>query len=738
MLKKLTWLFVAVSLFTIYTYDIQLATADDTTAPVVSSLTFPGSALGNKVGGKVQFAAVATDNGGVSRVEFYKGATLLATDISLPYECVVDFNADATGTDYVVKAVAYDAADNSSYKSVTVNKPAQNMRGSGATLAENGYFFRVWAPHASEVQLIGNFNALYNNGALGVHYLTKDTDDYWFGFVPGAAAGNLYKYALLNPGGPDNNGGWIYRLDPLCKDSKHSYNGGSLNEQASLSYNASIIVDPTYAWAPFNSPSYNDYIIYQLHIGSFAGMNDGLSMAGHGGDGKVAWLSDVETKLQYIRDMGFNAIELLPVCEFSRDRSWGYNIALYNTPESAYGSPDQLRHFVNEAHKKGLAVIFDLVWNHDGPQDSSLYEFDGYYKDGGIYREGGWDTNWGRGPAWWKQEVQDFFFENARMFIEDYKADGLRFDHTASMDGMKLKEVIWRVRSTYPGKYLIAEHGDGDPWITTTGNFDATWSGKVHHEFQRACNDQDPVNKIEGILGWTGYAHPWNIIKYLTGCHDDIGDQGNGNAEDGLTNWDKRHRYFSDLFGGRDNWYARAKCRLGWALNVTMPGTPMMFMGTEWHFNPPWGYWHDGSDDNGDHRIDWTTASDATGNQMRALVTVANAIRWQNQALRSDTLIVTQKDVDNNVIAFKRWDGSNVVLTIVNISDKNWLEGENGRYGISTDGQAGTWSQILCTQDAAFGGWDGAGNAYYNPVTQADGKIYVNLPKYSVVVFKML
>lgn len=339
MLKKLAWLFVAVSQFTIYTYDIQLATANDTTAPVLSSLTFPGSDLGNKVGGKVQFEAMATDNVGVSRVEFYKGATLLATDISSPYECVVNFNLDATGTDYVVKAVAYDAANNSSYKSVTVNKPAQNMRGSGATLAENGYFFRVWAPHASEVQLIGNFNALYNNGALGVHYLTKDTDGYWFGFVPGAAAGNLYKYALLNPGGPDNNSGQLYRLDPLGKDSMHSYNGSSPNEQAGLSYNASIIVDTTYPWAPFNSPSYNDYIIYQLHIGSFAGMNDGLNMTDHGGDGKVAWFSDVETKLQYIKAMGFNAIELLPVCEFSRDRSWGYNIALYNTPESAYGAP---------------------------------------------------------------------------------------------------------------------------------------------------------------------------------------------------------------------------------------------------------------------------------------------------------------------------------------------------------------------------------------------------------------
>jgi 1,4-alpha-glucan branching enzyme len=121
---------------------------------------------------------------------------------------------------------------------------------------------------------------------------------------------------------------------------------------------------------------------------------------------------------------------------------------------------------------------------------------------------------------------------------------------------------------------------------------------------------------------------------------------------------------------------------------------------------------------------------------MRNLVSAANAIRWQNQALRSDTLRVTQKDVGNNVIAFKRWDGSNVVLTVVNMSDKNWLSTENGRYGISTDGQAGQWVQILCSQDAAFGGWDGAGNAYHEPWTTS-GKISINLPKWSVVVFKL-
>jgi hypothetical protein len=80
------------------------------------------------------------------------------------------------------------------------------------------------------------------------------------------------------------------------------------------------------------------------------------------------------------------------------------------------------------------------------------------------------------------------------------------------------------------------------------------------------------------FLGWDGYDHAWNLVKYALGSDDDIGNQENGDAEHGLTNWDSRHRYSTDLFGGRDNWEARAKAKMGWALTATMPGTPMLFI----------------------------------------------------------------------------------------------------------------------------------------------------------------
>ena len=147
-----------------------------------------------------------------------------------------------------------------------------------------------------------------------------------------------------------------------------------------------------------------------------------------------------------------------------------------------------------------------------------------------------------------------------------------------------------------------------------------------------------------------------------------------------------------------------------------------------------WGYWHDGEDIRGDHRFDWSIAGDALGLEMRRMVTASNQARWNHPALRSDTLIVCHEDRINHVIAFKRWTEREVILTVVNLGPSNFLAHD---YGVGTDSQFGRWIQILCTQDAAFGGWEGAGNAFYEPETQADGRIHINLPKLSVLMFAL-
>jgi hypothetical protein len=216
--------------------------------------------------------------------------------------------------------------------------------------------------------------------------------------------------------------------------------------------------------------------------------------------------------------------------------------------------------------------------------------------------------------------------------------------------------------------------------------------------------------------------YSWNTVTYTMGSHDQCGNLDNGRG-------DKRH--FVERFGGRGNRYARAKARMAWAIGVASKGTPMLFMGSECHLD---GYWHDGPDLNGDHRFDWSIAGDPIGMSMRRLVQAANQTRWNHLALRNGGLEVTHRD-PSGVIAFKRWNNNgDVVLVVVNASDTSHT---GTSYGVAT-GQAGRWQQILCSQDAWFGGWDGAGNAFYDAWTQADGRIYINVPQWSVVMFRLL
>lgn len=591
----------------------------------------------------------------------------------------------------------------------------------GAFLTSSGCFFRVWAPHAKTLAVLIQDGPYWESTDVITRQALTRTGDYWSGTVPGVRPWQMYRYEIK-----DEAGDTFPANDPAARDVLSS----ELTRSDPSGRNGSIIQGEwAVPWRPFTTPRFKDFLIYQFHVGSFAGRSDEFNKS-------RATFPDIESKLSYIRDLGFNCIQLLPVHEFAMDRSWGYNPASFFAPESSYGSPFNLTHLIDEAHARGLAVILDVVYNHAGPGDNILWEFDGYANEGGIYFEGGQMTWWGRGPAWWKREVQDFFYQNARMFLEDYHADGLRFDATTQINGNHLRIVVDQLRRDFPDRYLIAEHLPDNPWIVKTGRFCATWDADSHHECQRALAGQDPLNKVKGFLGWDGYDNAWNLVKYTLGSHDDIGDQENGNAEHGLTNWDTRHRYFVDQLGGREDWHARAKCRLAWAINVAMPGTPMMFMGSECHMASPhvsWGYWHDGIDANGDHRFNWAIAGDSIGMEMRRLVAACNAVRRDNPALRADSLTIPHEDHDNQVLGFLRRDGGNVVLVVVNLGERNFTD--HG-YGVRTGGQGGQWTQILCTQDASFGGWDGAGNAFHEPWTQADGQVYINLPKWSAVILQ--
>ena len=165
-----------------------------------------------------------------------------------------------------------------------------------------------------------------------------------------------------------------------------------------------------------------------------------------------------------------------------------------------------------------------------------------------------------------------------------------------------------------------------------------------------------------------------------------------------------------------------------------MPGTPMLFMGSECHH---WGYWWPNPDLNlatSEHRFDWAIAGDSIGMSMRNLVKDINWIRWHNPALRSDILQFIHEDRTNTVLAFKRWhEGGNIVVVVVNLSDRQWQEHD---YGIHRDGETGRWSELFNSQSPQYDGWNNSGNYGRDLQVEGDGKLYINLPKWSVLIFR--
>jgi 1,4-alpha-glucan branching enzyme len=581
-------------------------------------------------------------------------------------------------------------------------------------LGSTGSSVRVWAPNATAVGVIGDF---CNWDEATSVPLSAVGGGFWEGIVARLTANGRYELLLTR-----GDGNVQHRMDPAARDTDHS----ALDNW----HNKSSVVDTVHAWTGFTTPAFDDLIVYQCHVGSFCGYRDG-----HVAASEVASFAQFATKLRYIRELGFNAIQLLPVQEFRADRSWGYNPSFYFALESAYGRPADLRALVDACHATGLAVLFDVVYNHISDDDSSFFHFDEIADGTRDSYLGNHRTQWGWAPAFWRKGIKDFFVANLGMYLGEYNGDGVRFDATRAIedaagwnaDGWRfMQHLTGRARHLYPGKYLVAEHLPDHESIVSSAGFHATWVNEPFERICRALGGADPLGNIAASIGndfgpGRAYPYSWNTVKYLMGAHDECGDMKGGRTD---------HRYFVERFGGRHNWYARAKARMAWALNVGAKGTPMMFMGNECHMP---GYWHDGWDENGDHRFDWSIAGDWMGMGMRHLVQAANQVRWAHPALRNGHLQITHRD-PNGIVAFKRWnDSGDLVLVVVNASDASY--GGHG-YGVET-GHPGRWQQILCSQDAWFGGWDGAGNAYHEPWTQSDGRIYVNIPQWSVTMFRL-
>ena len=317
-----------------------------------------------------------------------------------------------------------------------------------------GVTFRVWAPNAQAVSVVGTFN-LWSNTA---HQLSSEGNGYWSGDVANCPFSAQYKFAVKI------NGSYQLKQDPRSRQLVNSVGN-------------SIVHDPaSYAWGTptFNGPAWNEMVIYQLHIGSFF-VPSGTTVP--------STFSRATQKLDDLVDLGVNAIELLPVSEFPGDLSWGYNLSYPFSVESAYGGPNGLKSFVDACHARGIAVLGDVVYNHWGPSDLSMWQFDGWSQNGngGIYffndalRA---NTPWGPRPDSSREEVRQYVRDNALMWLDEFRLDGLRWDATKFIrktdSGGTDIPTGWTllqagngdIDTRFPGKISIAEDYDDNAWVT--------------------------------------------------------------------------------------------------------------------------------------------------------------------------------------------------------------------------------------------------------------------------------
>lgn len=557
-------------------------------------------------------------------------------------------------------------------------------------LGDGRWQFRLWAPNASNVVLALLRPAVH-------HVMQRAPDGYWTLQVDGIQPGRQYMYDLVTG---DQT---LHRLDPAGRSIADSHGLPTAEVVAPLNM------------TPANSavPRPEELLVYQLHVGSFTGRGDDSSRPG-------TFAALIPT-LDYIKFLGFTAICLLPVHAQGYTVGWGFEPSHLFAVEPEYGKPLDLKLLVDAAHEKGLAVLLTVVYSHMGVEANTLWHLDGKDHDGGIYFEGAADTQWGHSFAWYKREVQEFFFQNARMWFEEYGVDGLYLDTLQGIDRSALKGVLGRLRHAFPDRLLV---GEGEASALEPLGFDAALSLNAFSQIVQAQLSNNGLGHIQGLIGSSANAGHTLRIQVLMGLHFEIG----------------HGRYLIDHYGGRACGLARAKCRLAWALNVTMPGIPWMLMGSECHMGlseiaeKTWGRNGFGADG----RFDWYVPETREGEQMLALVRAVNQLRWELPELRGNTAEVTHWDPVNQVLAFKRWNAEgNVSLTVVNLYFRTFAQRD---YGVNTGNQPGRWIEVFCSQDEAFGGSPGAGNrALSEPLlTQADGRVYINVPKVSVVCLRLV
>lgn len=545
----------------------------------------------------------------------------------------------------------------------------------GAVPHKDGVRFDVWAPHATEVFVVGTFN----DWDKTAHPLAQRDDGWWSGDVAAAKVGDEYRFRVVSGRSE------ALKIDPYARNVTSSVGNGIITSPAAK--NAREFIPPTL----------NEMVIYELHIGTF-------------GKQQQAGPSNLEgaiEKLHYLKDLGINAIEVMPLSEFPGGYSWGYNPSHIFAVESDYGTPASFHDFVAKAHELGIAVIVDVVYNHLGPDDLDLWQFDGWSENdkGGIYfyNDERAETPWGATrPDYGRGQVREYICDNALMWIQEYGVDGLRFDATSYIrnvqgtrgpegdlpDGWSLMQWInQEIHGARPAALTIAEDMQDDSALTAEtkdggAGFNTQWDGRFVHEVRQILlAHDDAARNMETVrdmllhrLGSDAFAR----VLY-TESHDEV---ANGKA-----------RVPEEISpGDAATWVAKKRSTLGAALLFTAPGIPMIFQGQEF-LEDEW--FRD------DDPVDWSKKDRFAGivRLYKDLIGLRLNREGNTKGLCSQNIDVYHVNQDQKVIAYHRWDEAGASDSVVIVANFSAEPRSDYRIGLPAEG---TWQVRFNSDSKAY------------------------------------
>lgn len=526
-----------------------------------------------------------------------------------------------------------------------------------------GVAFRVWAPHAERVAVIGSFN----DWASDKNPLQTEDNGYWYADVPEAHSGDQYKFLLTTAQGD------LKRIDPYAREVTSSVGNA-------------VVHDPAFDWEgdSFQLAPWNELVIYELHVGTFNDEEDVI----HPGQ-----FTSVAGRLGHLKKLGINAIQIMPIGEFSGDRSWGYNPAHIFSVELSYGGPQAFKQLVKSAHKQGIAVILDVVYNHLGPDDLDLWQFDGWSENGrgGIYfyNDDRAITPWGETrPDYGRGEVRQYLLDNIIMWLEEYHVDGIRFDCTQFIrtingadsqelpDGWSLLQWInSQVAEKYPGRITIAEDLQHNRWLTRDAGaggagFSSQWDAMFVHPIRQAVvvptDEQRSLAAIRDAICYRYNDDAFDRVIYSE-SHDEVAN-GRERVPQEISPDDPK------------GWYARKRSTLAAAMVFTSPGIPLIFQGQEFLEG---GWFRDTVP------VDWDQNDEFHGivKLYRDLIRLRLNQGGFTRGLCGQFTQVYHMDDEHKIIAFHRWDKGGPADDVVVVANFSHESRDNYLIGFPAAGE---------------------------------------------------